>query len=786
MINASTNQTRQHSVSQLVWWGHLAPVIFLLVFFVLALDTAIAKSPTVDEPVHVLRGRVLWQTGSMRFQYEHGPLAHWLIGAFFFTEPTLADVVRLPSWPTGDRIRLSRELLWQDNNTNLDRTFFLARLPVIFVGLLLGAILARWSREFAGGSEAPPWLGQFAVMILFTFSPNLLASFTLATTDATLTAAYVAVLFTWWRYWRRPSWGRWLLVTVTLGLALAAKFTALTLLPLLLVLGYGQWLSERPARPRNRWWEPALRWLSLLPGAAATLWALHAFEIRPFTGLAFPVPAATYFNSLATLLSHVDQGHQSFLLGDRSTEGWWHYFLVAFLVKTPVPTLLLLAAAVVLMFRRRRWQPAMVLWLPAVTLFGLATYSRLNIGYRHILPLLPFAWLLAAGAIPSLWHKNQITQALLVVALGWAVVAGLRQHPHHLAYFNELAGGPTRGYRYLADSNLDWGQDLKLLADFINRARQTVYYSYFGAAVPARYRIEQPPLTARQDEPLNFAPANPAPGLYALSVSHLQGMALTDPDTFNWFRRQRPVKHLGYSIFIYEVEQDDEGEWVAYCADPAPLLAPPQAAQMLGRDSLRNVYFDCRNSWVIPEDGRPGWYILPQQESQNWFSGRAFPDHFHHVFTHAPGLLGPSYDIYYWDAAVNAAEALAGSSHGASLADNNSAGLPLLVGGTAELIAYRVEQGTWSTIWQVQAATSAPVTVAGHLYTDAAVPAVADGLGYTSEQWQPGDVFIQHHTFDAALNGRFLETGLYNYLTGERLTFAESGRSGTFIRLLPP
>ena len=100
------------------------------------------------------------------------------------------------------------------------------------------------------------------------------------------------------------------------------------------------------------------------------------------------------------------------------------------------------------------------------------------------------------------------------------------QHPHYLAYFNELAGGSTRGYRYLADSNLDWGQDLKLLANFIDQASHDVYYSYFGAAVPARYGIDRPSLAARQDEPLNFAPANPAPGLYALSVSHLQGMGL--------------------------------------------------------------------------------------------------------------------------------------------------------------------------------------------------------------------------------------------------------------------
>ncbi|HEX6387180.1 MAG TPA: hypothetical protein VF177_21140 [Anaerolineae bacterium] len=762
----------------------LIPLVCLLIFFALALPVAVIKAPTVDEPVHVLRGRVLWQTGNMRFQFEHGTLAHWLIGLFFFTEPTLADVTRLPSWSTGDRITVARELLWQDNHPNLDRTFFLARLPIIFAGLLLGAILARWMRERISVSDRPPQLSQLLVMVLFTFSPNLLASFTLATTDAILVVAFGAVLFGWWRYWRRPSRDRWLFVVVTLGLALAAKMTALILLPVLLIVGYEQWQPDPSQWRRSRWWTPALAWLSLLPGAAVILWGLYGFEIGPVAGLAFPVPAATYFNSLSTVLTHVNEGHQSFLLGSRSMEGWWHYFLVAFLVKTPVPTLLLLAAAVVLLLRQRRWRPTIDLWLPAVSLLGLATYSRLNIGYRHILPFLVFVWLLAAAAIPF-WYKNRRTQVFLAVIMGWYVVGSLRQRPHYLAYFNELAGGPAQGYRYLADSNLDWGQDLKLLADFINQAGRDMYYSYFGVAVPAYYGIAQPPLTARQGEPLNFAPANPAPGLYALSVSHLQGMGLTDPDTFDWFRRREPAGNLGYSIFIYEVEHSDLGEWVAYCADPAPLLAPPDAVQLLGQVSLRNVYFDCRNSWVVPDDGRPGWYILPRRESEAWFIGRAFPDHFHRMFTHAPGLLGPSYDIYYWDGEVQIAEALAGSTGAVSLPGERSANLPVLVGDTAQLIAYRVEEGTWSTIWQVQSATAESLTVAGHLYTDASTPTVADGLGYTSEQWQPGDVFIQHHTFDSTLSGRFLETGLYNYLTGERLEFAGSGRSGTFIRLWP-
>ncbi|MEZ4644243.1 MAG: hypothetical protein R3E31_16175 [Chloroflexota bacterium] len=129
----------------------LVQLACLLIFFALALSTALAKSPTVDEPVHVLRGRTLWQTGSMRLQYEHGPLSHWLIGSLLFTEPTLGNVTDLPAWETADRIALAKALLWSaDPLPDVRRVFLLARFPVLCVGLLLGALLALWGRRFGG------------------------------------------------------------------------------------------------------------------------------------------------------------------------------------------------------------------------------------------------------------------------------------------------------------------------------------------------------------------------------------------------------------------------------------------------------------------------------------------------------------------------------------------------------------------------------------------------------------------------------------------------------------
>ncbi|HEX6384312.1 MAG TPA: glycosyltransferase family 39 protein, partial [Anaerolineae bacterium] len=215
----------------------------------------------------------------MWLQYEHAPLSHWLNGMLLFTEPTLPYVTELPDWSAGrDPITLSRQLLWPEGYTaHLDRTLLLARLPILLTGLFLGAALARWAKMGAG------WLSQSAVMVLFAFSPNLLASFALATTDAPLTAVYLGAVFALWSYWQSPSWERWLLAAAMLGLAISAKITALLLLPVTLLLCYSRWQRGQP------WWRPGLVWLSLLPVAGLVLWTLYGFEWRSMAGLPFTV-----------------------------------------------------------------------------------------------------------------------------------------------------------------------------------------------------------------------------------------------------------------------------------------------------------------------------------------------------------------------------------------------------------------------------------------------------------------------------------------------------------------
>jgi hypothetical protein len=732
--------------------SRLVVVAALWLFFALAVSTALDKSPTNDEPVHLTRGAALHQSRDFTLQFEHTPLSHWLIGALFATEPDLPQVTALPSYAAGDRLAIAAEFLW-GQGVAVDRLSFLGRLPIIWTGLLLGAVLALWTTAVARRAPLPALV---VVMTLYAVSSNLLASAALATTDFVATVTYFATVCAWWFYWQRPGRGRWLATGLLLGLVLAAKLTGVLLLPVLLVLAY---VYPQPGPV----WRPALRWLGLLPVAGLVLWAAYAFHIGPWSGLSVPAPA--YWLSWTSVLAHVDEGHQAFFLGQLSSDGWWLYFPVAFLIKTPLVWLGLLAMALALVARRhaarRRvsWRVATFTLLPAAVLFAAAMVSGLNIGYRHILPVLPFLLVLIGAAVPALWPRGA-ARWLLGAGAAATVGVALWTHPHHLAAFNLAVGGPPQGYRYLGDSNLDWGQDLRALARLAAEPGEPLHWSFAGSADPAYYGLTTPPLSGPDGTGApGFSPANPGAGRYALSANHLQGV-LAESDLFDWFRRQQPTGSLGYSILLYDVAAPQTGTWVVHCLDPAPALDSAVAERLLGIDGLRHVMADCTETTVWPAGS--GWTIAP---------GLAEGDDV--VYRHRATAQAPDFTVRY---AANAPlptelRTTAITAAGRPLA------LPHTFGDTAELLGYQVSGGEWLTVWRVLAPTAAPLSIQAHLLgPDGAGRQVADSLGFPSDEWQPGDVFVQRFSFDGTADGAWLETGLYDYVTlepvGERVRLA--------------
>ncbi|HMT20299.1 MAG TPA: glycosyltransferase family 39 protein [Promineifilum sp.] len=711
----------------------------LLLFFALALNAAGRKAVTTDEPLHLTHSIAMHQTGIMSIPEMHTPLTYRLIGGLLATEPPLPDITTLDSWPTQNPYLISRELIWRDD-ADTDRIVWLGRFVVVCMGVLLGALMAAWTSTLTRG-HLPAVTG---LLSLYALSPNLLASAALVTTDIAAALTWFLCIYTWWRYWQRPGWGRGLAAAVALGLALAAKLTGVLLLPITLALAL---LYNYKT---GRGWRSLVIWAGMLPVAALVLWALYGLEMRG----ALPMPA--YVEAWRLLLTEVDASHPNFFMGSVSPVGSWFYFPATLLLKTPLLQLaLFLSIPLVIWWERRRWRTLLFPLLPAGFYLLVSAVSRLNYGYRHALPAVPFLMVLGALAIPRLWVRPALRVAL-AVGLGLTVLSALIVHPNHLTYFNELTAG--RGYRYLGDSNLDWGQDLNELAAYAARYRaetgRPLYFSYTGTVDRKHYGLMEPSLIEQFNRGEGeFAPANPAPGRYAVNVGDLQGTGLIlgelrESDLFDWFRHRDPLTTLGGSIFIYDVPQQADGTWVAHCT-PDRLLDNQQAERLIGRGPLRHVEFDCRTSWVFP-DGGPGWYVLPP-DGVEWLSRRLGPDAPREVYRHGANAYGPAYVIAYRQGTAETAPE--NSFHAYSSED----------GGPAALRGFDADGSEWVTLWEVTAATAEPVSIKAHLLAGDKPPQVADGLGFPANQWQVGDRFMQRHVFDEP--GQTLETGLYNYVT---------------------
>jgi hypothetical protein len=298
-----------------------------------------------------------------------------------------------------------------------------------------------------------------------------------------------------------------------------------------------------------------------------------AATVRAHPALArLPVPARQYLRGLMTVRGHEDKGHRAFLMGQRSSRGWWYYFLVVGAIKTPIPLLLLALAAAVVSLRRRE-RDEWFLLVPVAMWLLAASLSHLNIGLRHLLPIFPFLIVFASkvaapGAVAS---RRPWTRTAAGVALGlamiWQAVGTLRIAPQYLAYFNESIGGPAHGYKYVVDSNLDWGQDLGRLARWWEaEGRPPIHLSYYGSADPARYEIEYQPLPtvafwdcAELLPEAHWAEASrPRSGWIVISATCLQniGSYLGEDVNFDWLRAYDPVARVGHSILVYKIPPD--------------------------------------------------------------------------------------------------------------------------------------------------------------------------------------------------------------------------------------
>jgi hypothetical protein len=579
-------------------WARTALVltIFAAVFIVLTVTSYVQKSATWDEPQHVIAGYNALKFHDYRTDPEHPPFLRMWAALPLLAQPeirmdvSVIDKTNPIAWTGLLQFEFCHVFLYVLNDA--DRLLYAARFMIVLLGVLLGILVFCWSRELFGFWPAVIVLG------LYTVEPNILAHSCLVTTDFAVTCFAFGTLYFLWRTAKKLSAANLCGLIAFFTLAQISKFSALLLGPIVFLLLIARVVRRDPwrmdmgkRREMTNIGHKARTALVILISLALVswlaIWASYGFRFLPSASATWKLNSCAdpmmqqRAPSLAGVVSWVDDHHLlpnaylqgffltqakatqrgGFLAGQYSVKGWWYFFPLAFLIKTPEPVIILFLAGICLGVVRRRHflSDDLYLLIPIAGFFVPATMAKLNIGLRHILPIYPFLLLVAGKTVVALWNANSRSLRVLLGALGlFAVVECASIYPSYLAFFNQFIGGPRNGHKYLVDSNLDWGQDLKGLKRWMAQNNvQHINLSYFGTADPAYYKINCTHLPGAPFYAEQSAKMPVLPGFVAVSATNLRGVYFEESwRNFYWpLLEMKPVAVIGYSIYVYQVER---------------------------------------------------------------------------------------------------------------------------------------------------------------------------------------------------------------------------------------
>jgi hypothetical protein len=531
-----------------------------------------AHSETYDEQYHLERGLSFWNRSiaAKGLLLNDPPLGEGLLALPMLATNLLEG--RAPDDPrlydaTGRAERVSAGVAaWGS-------AMFLAAVGLGFA----------WCRRLYGARAA--WL----VAALLVLDPNFAAHAPIASLDVLGATGIVAACFLVWRYFERPTPGRLLGMGVGIGAALMLKHTAMPL-PLLVLASAALWWVVRPWRAGEAW----ASWRSALPGRVAalaalgpvvvlTIWALTLFDVSPPISpivsdsrartipdppgpsrqlrlelerslhLHDPWPAGIYLRALRVALWHGSVGHEALLFGERRMTGWWYYYPAVATFKVPIGVA---AVFLLALLSLRRAPPRWAEWgllIPLAVWAAFLMNNPINIGFRHFLPAYALLLMLAGRSVAGAGR--------LGAAAAWSAVAaaGLHAasyHPDYLSYVNFPRRKP---HLSISDSNLDWGQGLKQVRDWLDAHPQrgrTVWLFYFGDPGPA---WDFPSVRYYLGDRVALNPPEPLPtrGLLILSPV-FEAAAYNASKTRVFYDTLAPLEPdaiIGHSLLVYDLDR---------------------------------------------------------------------------------------------------------------------------------------------------------------------------------------------------------------------------------------
>ena len=606
----------------------LLAAFVLAVMALLAFTSAWNDTVTYDEDAHIGAGILYLTQKDMRLNPEHPPLVKDLAALPLLAIPQLVVPIDHPSWTeeTNGQWDFGKAFLFESGN-NPDLIMRLARIMPMVLMLLLGAVLFWAVREISGV------LAAFFALLLYVFSPTIIAHGRLVTTDVAAALGAFLATYLLLRYLAKPGWLRLAAAGMAFGVAESFKFSLILLIPYFGALALGWWILALLAQ-KEKAFSSLLRYLGGtvvigVLGYALFVYPLYAWHVWDYpemkqvadihavlanhpnqllagipermAHIPFLRPLAQYAFGVTMATQRVTGGNTTYFLGEISAEGWWYYFPVIYAIKEALAShILVLIALITGLFASRKairrcvsapqtpgqglvclaqWKRkhfvviAFLLWV--IFYFAVSVNGKLNIGVRHLIPVFPFVfaltaiglarWLSGEQHINPSWAQTFLdnlkrffatgAKGTLIVLLFTLLGAGtILAWPHYLAYFNMLAGGSSGGYRLAVDSNLDWGQDLKRLAQFIKSENiNAIAVDYFGWAPPERYI---------GNAAVNYwwADRGKPSGWFAVSATFKQGQCAVPgahfADTtqkYCFLNAFTPKAVIGHSIFVYHL-----------------------------------------------------------------------------------------------------------------------------------------------------------------------------------------------------------------------------------------
>jgi hypothetical protein len=565
----------------------VAGVVVLLLVLVGQLAFSVSReSLSWDEGDHIYAGYMSWKH-DFGLNPEHPPLVKAVatipLLSMNLTEPPLHDrYFKTEAYLNG------RDLIF---NNNFYQIIFRARLMASIFAVLLALVVFLAVREMFGIGAA------FIALTLVVFEPNLLAHGAMVTTDTGIACFLIASIYAFYRYVKKPSLWRAVVMGIAAGLAVVTKHSAILLLPMVGLLAITELIRRRNSKgasgagtSESRVRQAVRLGVAMLGATAIAvvmMWAVYGFRyqarpngrqlnppmaeavkgVSPFEGKVITAFAnrrllpESWLYGLADVRA-VANVWPSYVFGRVYAHGVWFYFPLTLVLKPTLGMLLLLllTASATAMGKFRCWREILYLTIPPLIYLLVSMQSMLNIGARHILLVFMFGCMLAAGGAWSLIRADRRWIYVVALLLLFHVVSSAMAFPtSYMAYANELWGGPSATYKYLTDSSTDWGQQLIGTKKYLDqRGVKECWFAYFvePAIQFKSYGIPCKPIPTPDSgffgEQIDTPPTIQGPVLISASdlTGYEYGSNVLNP--YRDFQKLCPTVVIEHGVFVFD------------------------------------------------------------------------------------------------------------------------------------------------------------------------------------------------------------------------------------------